>query len=317
MTFRKAAGLIFLLVVISTNGAALDSTIAESCPSGYEEVISMQAPDETFSNPGPPGLYKYNVCVSGIIESEIKSQCRSTPAFYLSSRSTHAHFSDSKGYNLEVCTGKMITRTRDSCLANQTALFAVSKPINGYGRHVAGVSGGTADVYDQVVCGFYAPPSNVSYSLEFNLSSSDDIYFDDEQKTGEFTTSTLVEFPYLVSESSSYVSGLVADSYVQASRGLEGKNVLKMKREAGKDGVIIPFTTGSHQTIEDQQESILENEFESQLASSFSYFIPSSPTVRVVLATNVDMFSNLSIGKGTHNIEIEKIGENEIRISKQ
>lgn len=295
--------------------AALDSTIAQSCDAGYEPVISMANPAATYSNPGPPGLFKYNVCVSGITESEIRSQCRTTPAFYLSSDSTDAHFSNTKGYNMEVCTGRMITRVKDTCQPNQTALFGVSKAINGQGRHVSGLN--SADPFNQVVCGFYAPPSNVSYSLDFNLSSSDEIYFDDEQKTSEFTTSALAEFPYIISSSSQHIAGLVANSYVQASRELDTTNKLTLKREAGNNGVIIPLTTGNHEVIEDKQGQIVENSFLNQLYPSFNYFAPSTPVVRVVLASNADIVSNLSIGAGGHNIQMEKTGENEITISER
>lgn len=318
MSIRKVAGLILILVAFSMNSsAALDSTIAQNCPSGYEELISMPNPDETYSNPGPPDLYKNNVCVSGIIESEIKSQCTDTPAFYISSDSTDAHFSNTKGYNLEVCAGRMITRVRDSCLANQTALFGVSKAINGQGRHVSGINTGNPKIYSKVVCGFYEPPGNVSYSLKFNLSSSDSIYFDDEEKTSDFTTSALVEFPYLVSASSSNVAGLVADSYVQASRELDTYNRLTLKRKAGRDGVIIPLTSGDHELVEDEQEAILDNKFLDQLYPSFNFFSGSTPFVRVVLASDIDLASNLSIGEGTHNIQLEKIDENEIKISER
>ena len=316
MSIRKAFGLILLLIILSFNGSAsLNSTIAESCPDNYQGILSMANPDATFSNPGPPGLYQYNVCVTGITEVEIRNQCRDTPAFYLSSDSTDAHFSNTKGYNMEVCTGRMITRVKDSCLPNQTALFKVSEPINGQGRHVSGLD--SNNPYNQFVCGFYAPPSNISYSLDFNLSNSDEVYFDDEQKTSEFTKSTLAEFPYLVSVSSQHIAGLVANSYVEASREIDGTNKLTLKREAGKNGVIIPLTPGDTDTIEDKQGVILDNRFLNQLYPSFNFFTPSTPVVRVVLASDAELVSNLSIGAGGHNIQLEKTGDNEITISER
>lgn len=284
--------------------SGIDSKITDSCPSDYERVISLSAPNKTYSNPGPPELYQYGLCVKGIQDSKVSQSCKTNEGFYLSSKDRDAHFSDSPTYNIPVCTGQMQTAVRNSCFANETRLLSVSSDQN---AHV-----GWPDVFENKLCGFYASPENVTLELEFNLSSSDEVYFDDSKvDEGEFR---LAEFPYMVAESDEEVAGIVADGFVSAERESREKNLLKLKRESDSSTFLVPFTYGDHQTIEREEDKILGDQFLDQLSASFGFFIPEQPTVRTLLQTDVGINSSVELGQGFHTLRIEKIGENTVKL---
>jgi hypothetical protein len=296
---------------MSFSGAAeLNSTIAQSCPSGWEPLVSMDDPNATYNNIGTSEMYDYKVCVNGISNSQVSMTCQGNTGFYVSSDSTDAHFSSVEGYNMHVCTGNMITSVKDSCNVNQTALFSVSNRINGFGRHI----GGLIDGYDQVVCGEYAVPSTMTVELDFNLSSNDNAYFDD-QKVESFQYSSLAEFPYLVLQNEGEVAGIVSPAFISARRELQDTNRISLKRDVEDSGVFLPFTRGSHEQIEDDQEAVLNREFLTQSRPNFGGYPSRLPMIRsVLLRSGVDLESNISLSQGTHTVELVKTGENEVTI---
>lgn len=301
---RKALLAVFVGLIIGTSGASsLESTIQQNCPSDYEPVISMAEPDKAYSNPGPPDFYSYNLCVKGIVEAKVASSCQKNVGFYLSENDTlDAHFSMFSSYKVPVCTSRMVTRVQNSCFTNQTTLMSVSSDHNG---HVA-----KPGFYDKQLCGFFAAPENITLEMEFNLSSSDDVYFDDKQiGEGEFR---LAEYPYIVSEDGQTTAGIVAPGMIRVERKLNDRNRLVMERSTGT--FLVPFTRGDHENIEDDQEKVLEGTFLEQLEPSFSFFTPEEATVRTILDSNVTIHSSLSIGQGTYTLEIVKIGDNTVRI---
>lgn len=303
---RKLAAA-FLLVFFLTNAGAtkLDSTIADQCPADYEPVISMPAPNDTYSNPAGVGFYEHNLCVRGITEAEISnSGCTKSTGFYIYDNSSDSHFSTNSVYNLHVCTAEMKTQVRNSCLSNQTALMSVSGTTN---AHVA-----WPGFYSQDVCGFYANPENVSISLEFNLTSSDQVLVDDSQ-VGEQEI-RIAEFPYIVSEGNNRIAGIVSSDLIRVERTLDTENTLLMEKEAEEASFIVPFTKGDHETVEDHQERILSNRFLEQVSPSFSFFIPENPVIKVALDPGITIKSNLSIGTGTHTIAIRKTSDNTVKI---
>lgn len=311
---RKPLLILAFIVAMSFSGAAdLDSTIAETCPSGFEPLVSMEDPNATFNNIGTDDMYDYKVCVDGITNSRVGMTCRGNAGFYMSSKSTDAHFSAVQGYNMHVCTGNMVTEVRDSCNENQKALFSVSKRINGFGRHI----GGLIDGYDEVVCGEFAVPSNVTVKLEYNLSSDDEAYFDD-QEIEQTHFSRLAEFPYIVTEGEDEVSGIVSPEFLSARRELDETNELSIKRRIEGAGVFIPLTRGGHENIEDDEEEVLNREFLAQSSPNFGGYPSGTPMVRaILLRSDMDLESNISLNQGTHTVRLVKTGEEEIKISSE
>ncbi|WEL19818.1 hypothetical protein [Candidatus Nanohalococcus occultus] len=306
--------LLVLLVSMSFSGAAeLESTISETCPAGFEPVVSMADPNASYNNIGTGEMYDYKVCVEGLTNSRVGMTCRGNTGFYMSSKSTDAHFSAVKGYNMHVCTGNMVTRVTQSCTENETALFTVSDEINGFGRHVAGL----IDGYENTVCGSFAVPSNMTVKLEFNLSDSDEAYFDD-QKVEDFQYSSIAEYPYLVLEGDSEVSGIVSPRFLSARRTLGETNTLSMKRNVEGSGVFIPLTRGGYEEIENDEELILNRQFLSQSRPNFGGFPSRSPVIRaVLLRSDIDLESNLTLDQGTHTVRLVKSAENQITITEE
>lgn len=302
---RKAFLLFVLGAAINPAAAStLDASIQESCAADYEPVISLSSGGEAYSHPAPPGFYRNEVCVRGMTEARIASSCTKNVGFYISSNaSDNAHFSEFSTYRFPVCTSNVVTQIRDSCKDDQTPLFSVSGNTN---AHVA-----SPGFFDTQVCGFYAAPQNITLSMEFNLTSSDTVYADDQEVLEE-RSYRLAEYPYIVSEGGGAVSGIVSSSMVRLERGLGSRNRLVMENREGS--FIVPFTEGGHDTIEDDQEKVLDETFMDQLEPSFSYFVPEQPLLRSVLASSVNVTSDLSIQEGTHTLEIIKTGENTVRI---
>lgn len=304
---RKALLLLVLGLLAGSAGASsIDAVIQQDCPVDYEPVISMSNPDKGYSNPAPPGFYSYDLCVQGVEEAKIADSCSRNTGFYLSENSTdNAHFSMFSSYKVPVCTSRMVTQVRDSCLDNQTALMSVSGETN---AHVA-----SPGFFDDQLCGFFASPENITVEMEFNLTSSDQVYADD-QEIGEQEL-RLAEFPYVVSEGGGVTAGMVAPGMIRVERELDTRNRLVMERSEGT--FLVPFTKGDHDNIEDDQEEILNGRFLSQLDASFSYFKPEEATVRTILASNVTVESGIELSQGTHMLEIIKTGENTVRIERR
>ncbi|MFB6167030.1 MAG: hypothetical protein ABEJ62_02090 [Candidatus Nanohaloarchaea archaeon] len=304
---KKALLLVAIALLSGSTGASvINSTIQQTCPEDYESVISMPGKSVGYGNPGPPGFYSHDLCVQGIIDSRVASSCTKNAAFYLSENASEdAHLSQYSSYKVPVCTGRMVTRVRSSCPSGENALMSVSGQTN---AHVA-----EPGFYDQQVCGFFAPPQNVTLELEFNLTSSDSVYIDDTQVGEEDIR--LAEYPYIVSEGGGAVAGIVAPNMIRAERKLGNENRLVMEREEGS--FYVPFTRGGHDRIEDDQSSMLSGSFETMLEPSFGFFTPEEATIRTALDTGLDINSGLELGQGSHTLEITKTGENTISIEER
>lgn len=313
MSFKRKiliAAVVTLMIPssLAADNESLDSEIVKTCDDNYEPVISMADPTGRISNPGPPGMYDYNLCVRGIIESTISTSCDEATGFYLSSKNRTAHFSEQNSYHWNVCTGRMRTRlTTGSKIGNETVLFSVSDRHNG---HVA-----EPGLYKYNIYGRYRPPENVTLELEFNLSSSDTVYFDDEKVNGEQTFYPPAGFPYLISESGSdsTLSGVVSRSFTEASRTFSNsKNRLSITRSESGD-FILPFTNGDIDDINDKEDAVMQREFVQSLSPNFGFISIETPDIKVRLDRS-DIVSNISLSSGLHEINVTKTGENEVTV---
>lgn len=292
----------------ATDNKELKSEISKSCDLKYEPVISMADPTSRISNPGTPEIFEYKVCVKGIVESSVSTSCDTTTGFYLSSKDNEAHFSEQNSYYWSVCTDRMRTRISDGpAKENETVLFSISDRHNG---HVA-----EPDLFDYNVYGRYRAPENVTLEFDFNLSSSDDVYFDDEKVNGEQDFTPPAAFPYLISESNSesIVSGIVANSFTKASRSFSNsKNRLSMTR-SGAGGFILPFTRGDIDSINGKEDAIMNRGFVNSISPNFGFIQINEPSVKVRL-DRTDVISDISTSTGFYRFNVTKTGENEVTI---
>lgn len=305
---KYLSAVLAVALFISPAAAELNSDIRKSCGDD-EPLISMADPNDTYSNPGPPDMYEWQVCVEGIEESEITDSCERTSGFYLSSEKRTAHFSAHPSYNKHVCTGRMKTRvTSEPKKSDEILLFTASNRSNG---HIA-----KENIFEYNVYGSYAAPDNVTLSMNFNLSSSDEVYFDGEKIDGEETFRPPANFPYLISETDSVASGVAAPSFLRSERKIRTRNSLRLTTRAGKSSFYVPMITGNRQDIESRQETIVNNEFMNRIAPSFSGIIPESPTVHVIYSPETDLNSEMEIYPGSYSINITKTGEKQILLEK-
>lgn len=302
---RKTAYIILIAAfLVSPVSSELNATISDKCGAGFEPLISISDPDSDTGHPGPPSMYEKKVCVEGLSEASVSNSCDYNAGFYLSSNDSKAHFSSLDAYNIPVCTNQMVTRVRSSCTENETSLFSVSSDHN---AHVA--SSGT---FDNEVCGYKRPPSNVTLKANFNLSGSDEVYFDGEKVgAGRFN---LAEYPYIASESDSYTSGIVTPNFLQASREINQKNTLSITREASSASFFLPFMQGSTSSIEDRKQLILDKKFMREYKPSFSHYIPSEANVKVILKPEANISSSISLGRGTNELIVRKTGYSSVEV---
>ncbi|MFQ3275357.1 MAG: hypothetical protein ACI9LV_000857 [Candidatus Nanohaloarchaea archaeon] len=304
---KKIALALLILLTTSSVSADIESSIKSECSEREVSVISISDPQETYSHPAEPDYYDENLCISGIENSQItEGECDSATGMHLTGRGNESHFSVFDTYRLSVCTDSMETRVAPSdgsCRENETALFSVSGEDN---AHVA-----APGVFDQNLCGGYVTPENVSLSIEFNHSSSDNVVFSGENVEGEQTFDT-ADYPYLVSEGNSMVAGIVKSDFRSASRRVDGENILVMKASRKDSTFILPFTQGGSSDIQNREQMVADGDFLSEVRPSFGYLIPESPTVRVIYDPDIDLDSNISFSPGTHQFDAVKTGEDEV-----
>ncbi|MBC5792493.1 MAG: hypothetical protein H8Z69_00475 [Nanohaloarchaea archaeon] len=302
----KMYKILLAVCLLLPSSAALDVKYAEDC-GNYEPVISFDS-SEAYSHPAEPDFFSNNVCISGIEDSSIGTSCDANTGFYLSSREEKAHFSVFDSYNLNVCTGRMATTTsKGSCPSNSTVLFSVSSKDN---AHVSKPS-----VFDTKICGSYQSPENVTLEMNFNLSSSDTTYFDSQQLSSEKSIMPPADFPYLVSDSENYISGIVAPSFLKAERKIRKDNVLRLTRSYNQANFILPFTEGSYSTINNRKQLINNRNLLNKLKPNFGFTIYTNPLVRVIYRPETGITSNLDLSSGRYSISIEKTGSDKVNIN--
>jgi hypothetical protein len=305
---RKLILAAVLLLLASSASADIEVDIKQECSDREENLISISDPQKTYSHPAEPGYYDNQVCLSGVDETSITNgECDTVTGFSLTGREDQAHFSIHETYMANVCTGNIQTRvtsgTGAGCYSNETALFSVSGEDN---AHVA-----DANIFDQKVCGGYIKPDNVSLSLKFNHSSNDNIYFDDQQVSGEQTFDS-ADYPYIVAEGNNMVSGIVSPDFKSASRRIESENILRLSTSRKSANFIVPYTYGDHTDIENREELVTEEEFLSVVRPSFGYLLPESPKIRVIYDPEVELESSISFTPGRYQFDVVKTGEDRI-----
>lgn len=140
-----------------------------------------------------------------------------------------------------------------------------------------------------------ASVENVTLEMNFNLSGSDDVYFDGSTVgRGSFSSGE----PYLVSESGS-AAGIVSRSFIEVSRELDTRNRLVMIREPGPGSFLLPFTR-SFTDVRDDVSDVKLGVFMSQVSPSFGYAELDERVVKVVLQRGFTAESGTVAGNSGH-----------------
>ncbi|MFB6209497.1 MAG: hypothetical protein ABEJ56_05170 [Candidatus Nanohaloarchaea archaeon] len=311
----KRLYLLSLLLMVPFAQADISSNIDSSCGDA-EPVISLSDPSKEYSHPGDLNQYSENVCVSGLEDPvEVTSgECSKNVGFYISGRNRKAHLSFTGAYNLKVCTGKMKTRLTSplgACKSNETALFSVS-PVDESSPKV-NLHAADTNVFDRLVCGSISRPENVSLQLEFNHTSSDEVYFSGERVYGNESFSSS-SYPYLVAQGDGYVAGIVKKDFLSAGRNISDNNLLQMSTKRKSASFLLPFTKGDYFEIDDQETTIRNDNFVSNIEPSFGFLMPDEATVRVRYDPDYNLSSEVDVLPGRYDFEVEKTGDNKAKI---
>jgi hypothetical protein len=335
-----------LLVVSATPGvsAQLEVQVAQNqCPSGFNPLVSVDRPVSTTGNPGvsrqnPPTdlnpLYKNQICVGGVQPPTIRESCSRRPGFYLYSRETDAHFSNTSVYPLEVCTGRLTVElrsldtdrdgeleTQNPCRPGEEPLFSVSNYTN---AHIASPS---VDFYPFKACGSLRPFAPESVEVRLSLDSnqrveSDDVSLNPGDEKNSF------EYPYIASSDGSSVIGLVTTSANTTIRRVEdGKNTLILtaprseasQGETSSTSIFVPFTRGGFDSINRRDDAVMNRELLGVLNPTFGFPNPDrdsgqSNYYRGYLDSDFNLTTNMSLEPGSYQLELEKTGEDGVAV---
>lgn len=303
---RIVWGLMVFTLFFTPITAQIEPDIDRSCNEEEVPVISISDPSETYSHPAEPGYFNNQLCIKGISSSSIQQEnCNSATGFHLTGREDNSHFSTFNEYRLNVCTEEMVTRVTSesgSCKSDEKPLFSISGKDNG---HIA-----SPGVFDRLICGEYATPENVTVKVEFNLTSEDNVNFD-QQEVNEEEEFQTADFPAFTVEGDQMTSGVISREFTSASRNINQKNTYSFKT-GFPSSVIIPFNSGNRDDILNRRELILENRFLNQIKPSFENQIPEESIVRAIYSPELNLESNISQGPGRIRFNVTKIGDEKI-----
>lgn len=274
--------LVLLLLLLSASVSGLNSSINNSCSGDEEPLVSIN--DTNGSHVAEPGYYDKDVCVEGAVEFEIKQGCdqNQIETFALFNR-TNSHLSMYSTYKYSVCSNSVSASVENTCSKGK-AVLSVESDNN---THAAGPG-----KLSQQLCLFPEDPENVT----LEISGLAGTFYGDGQQISSGQTIRIAEYPYIVAEQSSTVTGIVSyGDFIKFSR--PSQDTLSLTQT--ETGFIVPFTSGNHGDIEDRQELVLNREFLNQLSPNFAFFIPEIPTVKVILepTTNATGFRSTLRGQ--------------------
>lgn len=339
VSVRKLCALALIVYLAPAVSAQLDVQVEPvSCPSGMNPLVTIDEPNSTTGNPGglqgrEPSLFRHKVCVGGVEAPTIQDSCPGTPSFYLYSRGTDAHFSNTSIYPTEVCTGRLqinlrsldpdgdgAVEQRNPCETGEQPLFSVSNFTNAH------IGSPYNDFYRFKACGLLKDFAPESVQIRLELSSSNPVSSDGESLApGEKLTS--LDYPYIASSGGSAVAGLAARSANTTLRLVEdGDNTLVLTR-ASSEGVLgpgfsasvfVPFTRGGFDSIRQRKEIVTNGNLLGTWNPTFGFPNPDTGSrqskLRVYLDSDLDLKNNMSLEPGSYQLELEKTGENEVSV---
>ncbi len=263
---RHAAFLVSLLLLAPTVAGASFET-RKTCQNDEEPLLSLYS--KTGGNVAEPGYYKWNVCGEGVRNAELKTSCGEDETDILSIlKKNNSHASTYDAYSWKVCSPDLTASiTTGPC---DDPIVSMAKK---HDSHVAEPGHFQYELCPTDV----EQPDNIT--LEFRLDA-DRVFVDDQEVGGSDYSASLFEYPYIVS---GQPAGIV--SYAPAL-GIEYRNrsrdVFRVTQKQAQGHFILPFTGGGYQTVEEEEDSILERGFLDILTPSFAYFKPKNPVIRVI-----------------------------------
>lgn len=354
---RKFVLLAAAVLLLPVASAQLDVQVEPvSCPPGTNPLVTIPQTDTnnplatipqtdtTTGNPGGPkndnipSLYRNKVCVGNVEAPTMRDSCPGEPGFYLHSRGTDAHFSNKPVYPTEVCTGRLQITLRpldtdgdgvvdqsNPCEPGEKQLFSVSNQTN---AHIASPY---SDFYRFKACGLLDGFTPNSVEIQLSLPTNNEVRSDDEPLDPD-EDKTSFEYPYIASSDGSRVSALVSRSAdTTALRQTSGQNTLVLSESPAADSlldtssstsVLVPFTRGGFSSVEQREEVVTNGRLLETWDPAFGFRLSRDSSARsnyytTYLDPDFDLTSNLSIEPGSYQLELEKTGENQIRVRRQ
>lgn len=274
---RKILVVTVLMLVYTGTVSAQDyefSVREDSCNDREEPIISLN--DREGGNAGEPGYFKWQVCGAGVEEVNIRDECGpETNSIFSMYQRNDSHVSIYGSYRLNVCA--TFTASINNTCSPENRIISLVREDNSH-------AGAPGELSEQICATGRGEVDTVT--VEMQLPGTGDVYSDGEQISEGTYTAQELEYPYLVTnEPSGIVSYGDLESITYSTEG--SRTVFRVTQSSGQ--FIIPNTLESYIEIEDRQESIVNRNFLEQLEPSFYYPQPESPTVKVIMESNVTM----------------------------
>lgn len=160
-------------------------------------------------------------------------------------------------------------------------------------------------------------PDNITVELEFNPDSS--VYVDGtEVDTDTSQTFFSLNYPYIVSEQPAGIVGLSGVQKIKYTNSTASSPEKFTVTQTGNE-FLLPFTQGGQQTVEAEEDEILNGNFLDGLEPSFSFFEPEIPYVKVsyLFQHSIEEYTGSKDGIDTVTIRNMLNGKNKTELSIQ
>ena len=244
--------------------AELDFNIRQSCQSAEEPVFSMYSKEG--GNIGMPGFYKWQVCGSGIEHAEIRDSCNQGENSIISMfEKNDSHASIDQSYRWDVCIPQVKTNLSQSC---ENPVASMKSETD---SHIA-----EPGHYTKNLCASFDQPENVSVQLELDAEEA----YIDGSEAEERTYNTLeLSYPYIVS---GQPAGIVDyGELIQIEYANNSGDTFRVTQTTEAASVLLPFTTGGHTEVEDEESEVVDRIFLNGASPSFGFAEIDEPTVKV------------------------------------
>lgn len=260
---RKILGILALVLLIG-NASGLNSTIRDSCEGDEAPLISLN--DTEGGHVAEPDFYGNQVCVNGLREPEIKTDCGDKVRMFSIFSREDSHLSEFDIYSYGVCAQNTRGYVNSTCSGSEE-IVSVRFDNN---THAA-----SPGHYPQGLCLKKINPTNLTIQVS-GLSGS---FYADENTINEGETLSFLEYPYIVAENNGFTRGILSyGDFVKLSRT---SNSISLTQTTST--FLLPFYNADYRELEDEQQEVLDRSLLDSFSPSFSYLIPETPRIKVAL----------------------------------
>lgn len=262
-----------ILSVSMVSAQSYDFSVREnSC--GDREVSLLSMYDTEGGNVAEPGYYKWQVCASGVAETDFARDCSAdtSPIAYLAKKNnSHIFTTDQRDW--KVCAG-FSASINNSC-QQDNIILSTAKENDSHA--------GDPGALQNKLCASDREVETVS--LEMSIPEGNSIVSDGQTVSSGYSADTL-DYPALTTADP---AGIVSygDFQSVSYENVGSRDKLRMTQSDGS--FIVPNTEGGFSDLEDDQEDVDSREFLGRISPSFTEPEPEQQDVRVIYSPDIEL----------------------------